>query len=203
MVVASYIPMSGSTAPICARWRVGLDSRRTGTVSRTAGGDQPRRLRVMTPVLQRVGGPTIKRRKGFRCVQVVGQIPAHSGDEVGGVRAGGQGRRGAPALQPGDRLVEHLLAPEPVRAVVAGQQAEPDGRGLNPFRAKRRHQDQVAAALGHLVPVPADHSRVHVVASESALPRYRFGVRGGKVRSAHQQCFSMAPGSTWRGRTAR
>ena len=89
----------------------------------------------MTAVLKRIGGPTIKCRNRFRSIEIVGQVLAHPGDGVGGVRAGRQGGRGAPAGQPGGRFVEHLLAPKPVRAVVPGQQTQPNGRRLNTFGA--------------------------------------------------------------------
>src|SRR3984893_559815 len=127
---------------------------------------------VVSAVFQRIGGPTIKCNNRFGGVKVVGQVLAHPGDRVGGVRAGRQRGRGAPAMQPGACLVDNLLAPGPVRAIVSGQQPKPNGRWLHALGAQRRYQHQVAAALGHLVPVPADHPGVHIVPSESPFAPY-------------------------------
>ena len=94
--------------------------------------------------------------------------------------------------KPGVRLVEHLIAPRPVGAIVPGEQPEPDRRRFDALGAQPRHQHQVAAALAHLVPVPADHPGVHVVPGESPLPRYRFGVRGGELVVREDQVTAAA-----------
>src|SRR5262249_31526445 len=90
------------------------------------------------------------------------------------------------------RLVEQFLAPRPVGAVVPSQQTKPNRRGLNTLRAQARYQHQVAAALRHLVPVPADHPGVHVVPGESPFAPYTFGMRGGELVVREDQVAAAA-----------
>ena len=52
------------------------------------GTDLSGRRRVMTAVFQRVFGPTIQCGKGFRRIQIIGQILPHPRDHIGGVRTG-------------------------------------------------------------------------------------------------------------------
>lgn len=92
----------------------------------------------MATVFQRIGGPTIKCGNRFGSIQVIGQVLAHPGDHIGGVWAGRRRGRAAPALQPGEGLLEDLLAPIAVPAVVPGQQTQPDGRR---FDARARSCD--------------------------------------------------------------
>ena len=75
---------------------------------------------------------------------------------------------------------------------MTGQQPQPDGRRLDAVGAQPGHQHQVAAALGHLVPVPADHPGVHVVPRESPLPRDTFGVGGGEFVVREDQVAAAA-----------
>src|SRR5258707_12475486 len=142
---------------------------------------RPRRIGVLDPVFECVCGPTIKSGKRFRGIEAVGKILAHPGQDVGCVGSGGHARRRAPPGEPRDCLVKHRIAPRPVGAIVTREQAEPNRRRFDAVGAQPRYQDEVAAALAHLVPVPADHPGVHVVPSESPLPRYGFGVRGGEL----------------------
>ena len=64
--------------------------------------------------------------------------------------------------------------------------------GSTPAARSRRDQHQVAAALGHLVAVPADHPGVHVVPGEAALPGHAFGVRGGELVVREDQIAAAA-----------
>ena len=72
------------------------------------------------------------------------------------------------------------------------KQTQPDRRRLDAVGAQPGHQHQVAAALAHLVAVPADHARVHVVARESPLPRDGFGVGGRELVVREDQIAAAA-----------
>src|ERR1700760_3037881 len=94
-------------------------------------GDRARRLGVVATVFQRVSSPTIQCGKRFGCIEVVGEILAQPGDEVGRVRPGGQCGGGSPPLQPRGGILQHLRPPVAVGPIVSGQEAQPDGRGVH------------------------------------------------------------------------
>ena len=89
---------------------------------------------------------------------------------------------------------QYLVGPLPVVAVVVRQQRQPDGHRVDAGAAQRRDEDQVAARLGHLLPVQADHPAVQVRLGER--PAARHGPRPrdiswcGNTRSVPPACTS-------------
>src|ERR1700742_1960595 len=75
---------------------------------------------------------------------------------------------------------------------MAGEQAEADRLWFHSVGAQPRDQHQVAAALAHLVAVPADHPRMYVMPSESPLPRDTFGMRGRELVVREDQVAAAA-----------
>src|ERR1700733_15943923 len=78
-------------------------------------------------------------------------------------------------------LLQHLSPPIAIGPIVPGQQAQSNSRRIDALGAQARHQNQVAAALGHLVPVPADHARMHVMSGESPFAADGFGGAGSEL----------------------
>ena len=199
---ASANTMRTPTLPFTELMAETYSTRRAGAVGQvysatpssasTAAATAARRVGVVAAVLERVGTPTIQRGKGFRRVEIVGQIPAHPRDHVRRIGTRRQRGRGPPARQTRLRLGQNGVAPGPVGTVVPGQQTQPDGGRVDAVGPQPGHQHQVAAALAHLVAVPADHARVHVVAGESPLPRDGFGVRGRELVMREDQVAAAA-----------
>ena len=114
-------------------------------------------------------------------VEVVGEVGAQAQDQVGGGRAGVERHGRAPAGEPLLRRGEQLGGPLAVAAVVPGQQRQPDRVRVDVLGAQLRDEHQVAARLGHLRAVEADHAGVRVVPGEGVHAGERLGVRGAAL----------------------
>ena len=99
------------------------------------GRHRLRRLAVVPAVVERIGSPTIKRGKRFRCIEIVGEIPAHSGDHIGCIGPDRQRRRRLASAAAG---APHRPAPHHSTTGQRGNDRPAARAGSPPVRRRRR-----------------------------------------------------------------
>ena len=109
-----------------------------------------------------------------------------------GGRAGGSATARRQVASRSSAALEQVRRPGPVGAVVPGQQRQPDRHRVDAVAAQPGDEDQVAAALAHLLAVQADHRRVHVGPGERLGGGERLGVHGGVLVVREDQVAAAA-----------